>query len=467
MNTIPHPPPTNTSKRPAPVLLVILDRDEHYAKTLIFAILRFSMQFTFKTTNSMPRFITLFFIGAAMAIMPSCKKTARFELTLTGFRYDANYPSNCWVIFHEAGGKVLDVQRFYPTPDVHDYHFSTDALDAMDTCYLTVARLQLSNGFLSLWTIPNIGPGQHPLVQYLNVSPNCSICDKVTCGLTIRNTPEIDYLSCGSGEKVLFSIEPPDLQASVGASSGGSGIALALKAKNEADPRFYWLPDNGSNFLIATLDYNDFSPDWLVSDFSFPFQSKWQYTVSGVTKEENNPVFGYLSIKEAKNGDPLTNHFSIRRPGQVPFVSLWVSALDTETGNYYEKSVSVDNAYAFPDVPFRAKNLDFSNSAYVTCSTEGDFDALQIYLFGDTGKTFWTIEGPAADLKTITMPQVPDSLVQQWPKLNAFSIGYTICGEIDGVDGFAGLSLLDPEVVFASSYWRAKRGYRANFKTWY
>jgi hypothetical protein len=415
----------------------------------------------------MLRYFTLLFIGAAVAIMPFCTKTDLFELTLTGFRYDASYPSNCWVILHEAGGKVLDVQRFYPTPDVQDYHFSTDALGATDTCYLTIAQHRLSNGFLSLITMPDIGSGQHPFVQYLNVSPNNRNCSKVSCDLTIQNAPETAYMSCGSGDKVIFSIEPPDLKALVGASSGGSGIALALKAQNEVDPRFYWIPDNGSDFLIDTLDYNDFVPDWLVSDFSFPFNSKWQYTVSGVTEEGNNPVFGYLSIKEAKNGDPLTNHFSIRRPEQVPFESLWVSALDTENGKYYEKFVPVGSAYAFPDVPFRTKNLNFDNSAYVTCSTEGDFDALQIYLFGDTGKTFWSIEGPADDLKAITMPQVPDSLVQQWPKLNAFSIGYTICGEIDGIDGFGGLSLLDPEAVFASSYWRAKRGYRAQFKSWH
>jgi hypothetical protein len=414
----------------------------------------------------MLRFFTLLFIAAAVAIMPSCNQTDPFELTLTGFRYDASSPINCWVIFHEKGGKVLDVQRFYPTPDVQDYHFSTDALGASGTCYLTIAEQRLSNGFLAIITMPDIGSGQHPFVQYLNVSPSYGNYNSVSCDLTIQNAPETEYLSCGSGNQVTFFIDPPDLKALANAGSGGSGIALALKAKNEADPRFYWLPDNGSNFLIDTLDYNDFVPDWLVSDFSFPFKSKWQYEVSGVTKEGNNPVFGYLGSKEAKNGDPLTNHFSIRRPEQVPFVSLWVSALDTENGNYYEKSVPVGNAYAFPDVPFRAKNLNFQNSAFVTCSTEGDFDALQIYIFGDTGKTFWTIEGPAVDLKTITMPQVPDSLVQQWPKLNAFTKGYTICGEIDGVDGFGGLSLLDPEVVFASSYWRAKGGYRAQFKSW-
>jgi len=414
----------------------------------------------------MLRFFTLLFIGAAVAIMPSCKKTDLFELTLTGFRYDASSPINCWVIFHEAGGKVLDVQRFYPTPDVHDYHFSTDALDATGTCYLTIAEHRLSSGFLALITMPDIGSGQHSFVRYLNVSPSYSNSIRVFCDLTIQNSPEIEYSSCGSGSKVIFFIVPPDLKVELDEGSGGSGIALALKAKNEADPRFYWIPDNGSDYLVDTLDYNDFVPDWPVSDFSFPFKSKWQYKVSGVTKEGNNPVFGHLSTKEAKNGDPLTDHFSIRRPGQVPFASLWVSALDTENGNYYEKSVPVSNAYAFPDVPFRAKNLSFHNSAYVTCSTEGDFDALQIYLFGDAGKTYWTIEGPAAELKAITMPQVPDSLVQQWPKLNAFTKGYTICGEIDGVDGFGGLSLLDPEVVFASSYWRAKLGYRAHFKSW-
>lgn len=415
----------------------------------------------------MLRFFTLLCIGTAVAIMPSCKKTDPFELTLTGFRYDAGFPTNCWVIFHESGGKVLDVQRFYPTPDVHDYHFSTDALGTTGTCYLTIAKHRLDNDFLSLITMPNIGSGQHSLVQYLNVSPNYSNCIKVSYDLTIQNAPETEYLSSGSGDQVIFSSDPPDLKALVAASSGGSGIALALKPKNETEPRFYWLPDNGSGYFIDTLDYNDFASDWLVSDFSFPFNSKWQYTVSGVTQEGNNPVFGFLSSKEAKNGDPLTNHFSIHRPEQVPFASLWVSAFDTENGNYYEKSVPAGNAYNFPDVPFRAKNLDFHNSAYVTCSTEGDFDALQIHLFGDTGKTFWSIEGPVVDLKAITMPQVPDSLVQQWPKLNAFSVGHTICGDIDGVDGFEGLSLLDPEVAFASSYWRAKHGYRAQFKSWH
>ncbi len=277
---------------------------------------------------SLQCFFTLLLITTAIFSIPSCKKTALFDLTLTGFQYDASYPGNCWVIFHEAGGKVLDVQRFYPTEDVHDYHFSTDALDATGTCYLTIAVHRLSNGFLSLNTIPNIVAGQHPLVQYLNVSQSNRNCIKISCDFTIQNPPETEYFSCGSGDKVIFSTQPPNLKALISASSGGSGIALTLKAKNQADPRFYWLPDNGNSFLIDTLDYNDFALDWPVSDFSFPFQSKWQYTVCGVTKEGDEPVFGYLGSKEAKNSDPLLNHFSIRRPGQVPFTSLWVSAFD-------------------------------------------------------------------------------------------------------------------------------------------
>ncbi|MBN8683179.1 MAG: hypothetical protein J0L99_11000 [Chitinophagales bacterium] len=415
----------------------------------------------------MLRFFKLLFIGATLIVMPSCKKTDQFEFILTEFWYNTSSPSNCWVIFHESSGKVLDVQRFYPTSAVHDYHFSTDALGASGTCYLTIAQHRLDDGFLALLTIPNIASGQHALVQYLNVSSDHRNTFRVYGDLIIQNTPEIDDFSYGSLDKASFFTTPPNLKVSLSAFSGGSGIVLALKVKNETDPRFYWLPDTGSNnFFTDTLDFNDFVQDWPTSDFSFPFKSRWSYEVIGVTKEGNNPVFGYLGSKERDNSDPLTNHFSIRRPAQVPFTSLWVSALDSENGKYYENSVSVGNNYTFPDIPFRVKNLNFQNSAYVTCSTEGDFDALQIDLFGDNGKTYWRVEGPADELKAIIMPKVPDSLVQQWPKLNAFGVGHTICGDIDGIDGFEELSHLDPKVVLASTHWRAKYGYRAQWKIW-
>jgi hypothetical protein len=414
---------------------------------------------------TMRNIITIFLIGSAFLFTTCKKKEQTFDVSLTGLYYSTTYPAKYWIIFHEAGGKVLDVQRFFPENGSHDYHFSTNALDADAKCYLTVASHRTDNDFLALVTMPDIARGSYPYWNYL--SPGiASDSPQLFCDLTIKNAPETEYMTCSSGSQVLLFQGGTNLKALFSTYSGGAGLALALKPKNEIDPRYYWLPENGRTYFTDTLDYNAFRTDWLSTDFTFPYKSRWNYAVSGITDEGDPLVFGNLDRKEANNSEPLTDHFTIHRPGDVPFKKLWVSASDVINGKDYTYTIPVSETYAFPDVLFGVNSLNYQSGSRVYCSTEGNFDALQISLYGDGGKAYWSIEGAPADVKSATIPQVPDSLKQQWPKLNAFTVGYTVCGDYDGIDGFAQLRQVDLNKLRRSSYWGPQRGYRAQFKHW-